>query len=158
MEPTNKNLFSLSKAQMVFERLPHMTFFLQSITLPGLNTGFVEFNTAFSNVPIPGDSIQYDDLTCNFLLDEELETIKEIKQWMINNNKRDNHEQYNHAAAVDTATIFLNTNNNTKNIKIEFEGIFPVDLGSFELAYNEMDDSEPIIVTTMFKFQRWDFV
>ena len=157
-EPKNKNLLAQSKYEMVFSRLPHVKFFLQSFTFPGLNTGSIEFNTAFSNVPLPGDSIQYEDLSCNVLLDEDMFVYSEVHDWMIANNKRDNSEQYNRESEVDTASIYINTNNNTKNIKVDFTGIFPVDLGSFEPTFSESDDYEPVVLSIMFKFQKLDII
>ena len=158
MESKNKNIFSLSKYSLVFKYLPDMTFFIQSLTFPGLNVGFVDHITRFSNVPIPGDSIQYDDLVCNIILDEDWKTIQKLNEWMVNNNKRDDDKQYNNEEATSTATLLLSTNNNTNNLKIEFEGIFPLDLGGFELAYNESNDGTPTVFSAIFKFQRWNIV
>jgi len=155
-EPKNKNLLASSKYELVFSRLPHVKFFLQSFTFPGLNVGAIEYNTAFSNIPLSGDSIQYEDLACNVLLDEDMYVYSEVHNWMIENSKRDNYEQFNINTELDTASIYINTNNNTKNIKVDFTGIFPVDLGSFEPTFSETDDYEPIVISIMFKFQKLD--
>ena len=57
--------FSISKA-------PNVTFFCQSASIPGIMLGDPSFSTPFSTQPLPGDTLSYDPLTVEFLIDEQM--------------------------------------------------------------------------------------
>ena len=39
-------------------------------------------STYLKDIPVPGDKLRYEDLTINFMVDEELENYIQIYQWM----------------------------------------------------------------------------
>ena len=72
--PTNKSFLSNNKYEFVIQRLPHVTFFIQSITIPDVTLNGTQVSTPFVNLPIPGDTLQYSELQLTYIMDEDIFT------------------------------------------------------------------------------------
>ena len=47
-----------------------------------MTLGSATQSTYLKDIPVPGDKLRYEDLTINFMVDEELENYFQIYQWM----------------------------------------------------------------------------
>jgi len=167
--PENINPLSSIGFQLNIEKLPDLTFFAQEVNLPGITLGEPEFGTPFARVPIPGETLTYDQLSIAFLVDEEMKNYKAIYNWIValgfpegyqqylDLKSGDNIELYSELATnySDASLIILNNNNNFSN-QVNLRDIFPTALDSltFQSTNNE---SQYLVGRVSFKFSYYNF-
>ena len=59
----NKNFLSPTGFKFILNRAPKVVFFSNQANIPGLNLGVTEQNTYLTDIPVPGDKIQFQDLS-----------------------------------------------------------------------------------------------
>ena len=75
-------------------KIPNVEFFVQSVNIPGITLGEATQTTPLKDIPIPGDKLDYDNLTIQFLVDENLENYREIHGWLTGLGFPKDHEQF----------------------------------------------------------------
>ena len=80
--PTNPNFLQPNKFILTFGRTPNMTYFCQSLSIPGISLGEVPVTNPFLDVYSPGEKAIYDLLNVTFMVDEELKSWLEIHDWI----------------------------------------------------------------------------
>ena len=78
----NKNFLSPTGFKFVLNRAPKVVFFSNQANIPGLNLGVTEQTSYLTDIPVPGDKLQFQDLNLRFLVDEDLENYLEIQHWL----------------------------------------------------------------------------
>ena len=92
----------------------------------------------------PQDQLNYDDLTIQFIVDEQMNNYKEVLRWMEGLGAPESTKQYadydkgNATLASDISVVITNSHKNP-NIKFTFKEAFPVTLGGIELNVNTQD-------------------
>lgn len=92
--PCNQDLQQAAKFILSFPRLSTTQFFCQAANVPGISSGFPIQATPFSDLPIPGDKLQYEDFSIEFLLDEGLASWIEVHDWLIGLTYPEKFEEY----------------------------------------------------------------
>jgi len=166
MATTNVNFLSPIEFKLVLTRLPNVEFFVQAVNIPGMSSGFSERATPFKVLYEPGDKIFYDDLVVTVACDEDVESFKEIKQWLEALTYPETFDQYkaltSRSPGVKTPAEVLNTtrsdgslivldSNKNANINIEFKDLFPTAIGSIQLSTTGTDVTPPTFDIT-FKY------
>jgi hypothetical protein len=64
------------------KRAPGVAFFCNQANIPSLDLGIAEQPTWLKNIDVPGDKIQFGDLTLRFLVDEDLVNYMELQRWI----------------------------------------------------------------------------
>lgn len=151
MQPQNTNFLQSTKFVMTFSRIPNVQYFCQSVRLPGLSLDAMEQQTPFVVVKRPGDKVTFDRLVIDFLLDEDLNSWKEIYNWIIGMTFPENFDQYKNLKNLSTysqyqtqpqyadGTLNILTALNNVNLRYEFTGLFPVRLS--EVVFNSTDEN-----------------
>ena len=78
----NKNFLNPTGFKFILNRAPKVVFFSNQANIPGLNLGVAEQPTYLTDIPQPGDKLQFQDLNLRFLVDEDLENYLEIQHWL----------------------------------------------------------------------------
>jgi hypothetical protein len=154
--PTNKDLLQTNKFLLTFSRLPGMTFFCQSVNLPGVSLSEIPYNTPFVDLYVPGEKLAYDMLNVSFLIDEDMQSWQQIHDWIRNMTFPVEFKEYgdlrklssvsNYRKSVGLAPQYTDailsiyTNKNNVNLRIKFANLFPVTLGS--ILFNAADNAE----------------
>ena len=81
-QPTKLDYASPTQFKFSVIKLPKVEYFCTAANLPGINLGTAEQITPLKDIPLPGDRLQYDTLTIQFLVDENLENYREIHGWL----------------------------------------------------------------------------
>ena len=81
-QPTKLDYASPTQFKFQIIKLPKVEYFCTAANVPGINLGTAEQITPLKDIPLPGDRLQYDTLTIQFLVDENLENYREIHGWM----------------------------------------------------------------------------
>ena len=78
----NRNFLSPVGFKFGLKRRPGVAFFCNEANIPSLDLGIAEQPSYLKNIPIPGDKIQFGDLSLRFLVDEDLQNFMEIQNWI----------------------------------------------------------------------------
>ena len=159
----NKNFLSPSGFQFNLARAPKVDFFSNSARIPGIQLGEIMVGNYLKSVPVPGDQVQFEDLTLSFIVDENLENFLEIHSWIYalgypssvqqfrdmvkdpQTGEIDNIRQYS-----DGTLTVLNSNFNPMSY-IKFKDMFPVSLSTLEFSASE-NDYTYFTATVTFKY------
>jgi len=79
---TNRNFLSPVGFKFSLKRAPGVAFFCNQANIPSMDLGIAEQPSYLRNIPVPGDKIQFGDLTLRFLVDEDLVNYMEIQKWI----------------------------------------------------------------------------
>lgn len=160
--PTNRSFLPNNKFEFAINRLPNLVFFIQSINLPSLSLSTIVTPSPYVQIPKPGGLITFEQLTVNFILDEDLQSWFEIYNWMMNLG---NPETLNKIGSLtrdpgkinsitSDASLLIKTNANNSNIKITYYDIFPTDLASVQLTSTEGQDFLTSSVTFTYTYYK----
>jgi hypothetical protein len=155
------NFFSAKNFQFTIKRLPNIEFFVQATNIPGLTIPVTEQSTPFSNIPRPGNKLNFDEFSVTVRLDEDLLCYKEIYNWMAGMTNPSDFSSYAALQAgdgvfSDASLIILNSKGNpTKEFR--YKNAFPVGMTAIQLSTT--DGSTQFATTTItFKYMTFDIV
>jgi hypothetical protein len=167
--PNNPNFLQPNKFQLNFSRLPNVQYFCQSVSVPGVSMGEAIQPTPFVDLFAPGDKIIYDLLNVTFYVDEELETWKEIHDWIRAMTFPENFKEYSDLKNLNKFTKSQNTpkpqysdgtlsilsSGNNPKMRFKFYDLFPVSLSTFILSTTETPDNI-ITADVTFRYSYFD--
>ena len=159
LQPNEINQLNVVSFETNFTRLPNVNFFCQRINIPSIGLGLASQATPFSDIPVLGDKLLFEQLTLNFIVSEDLSNYLEIYNWLISIGFPENDTQFNlNNSNVEPTenlrsdmNIIINTNKSNPNHSITFRDAFPVSLGSIELDA-AATSLEPIILDVSFAY------
>lgn len=159
--PNNKNFLSPLGFSFSIKKTPGVNYFVQSVNVPNLTLGSIEYATPFRNIPLPGDKIDYGDLIITFRVDEELKNYLELYNWMVALGKPVSFDQYAQIAnvpaasglgIVSDATLIILSSAKNPIVEVNFTNVFPYALT--DLQFNtQMTGVDYIDVIANFKYQ-----
>ena len=79
---TDRNFLTPTGFIFQVNRAPKISYFGNAVNVPGMELGVANQPNYLTDVPRPGEKIQFQDLTLRFLIDENLENYIEVQNWM----------------------------------------------------------------------------
>ena len=169
--PIPSNIVPLSPNGFMFNitKLPSLSFFCQQVNIPGITLGAPEFGNPFNVQPIPGETLTYDQLTVQFLVDSRMENYKSIYNWIIALGFPQSYEQYITFTEADTlnyselatnysdATLTILNGNNTTSQVIQFYDMFPTTIDSLMFAATN-SDVQYLVGNATFRYGYYKFL
>jgi hypothetical protein len=168
--PSNINPLSPNGFMFSIQKLPELNFFAQSVNLPGITLGSPEYGNPFQVQPIPGESLTYDQLTVQFLIDESMTNYQAIYNWIIALGFPNDYEQYTTFVSEDTrgitselatnysdATLQILGGNNQTVKTVQFVDLFPIALDSLQFAGTNTD-VQYLIGNATFRYGYYKFL
>ena len=171
--PINTDLLQSTKFQVIFERMPSVTYFCQSVNLPGISLTEIMRPTPFIDLYHPGEKAVYDTFNITFLVNEDMSAWRELHDWIrgatfptdfkeyLNLGRQTNasyfQSVYNNKRPVvytdGVMTIYSNKNN--PRFRVKYSDVFTTYVGS--LSFNTGDSAENIITCdATFRFSYYD--
>ena len=160
--PANRSFLSNNKFDFILRRIPNFTYFVQAVNLPSLSLQSTTVNTPFSALSVPGNQISFGTLALTFIVDEDMQSWYELYSWIfkLGNPKdfdkrgglKDKDELID--SVTSDATLFIKTNANNPNFKIEFYGVYPTDLG--DMQFSSVDNQDFITSTATFNYTYYE--
>ena len=147
----NKNFLNPTGFKFILNRAPKVVFFSNQANIPGLTLGTTDQPSYLTDIPVPGDKIQFQDLNLRFLVDEDLENYLEIQHWLRGLGFPDSlKEIYDWQRSNPNApsgplnytsdgTMNVLTSSNTPNFKVKFLDMFPVSLSDLDFDATDSD-------------------
>jgi len=162
----NNELFT-NKFKLVFREVQSVEILCTEAQLPALDTSPVDVPNQLSQIYVQGNKMRYTPLTLSFKVDENLETYKEVFNWMTAIHKPQSYDQFNefqksafhvkmnnkYKIGFDASLITLKNSDNV-NFEAVFTHLFPVNLSSLNFTMN----SETVMfATATFQFDYFYF-
>jgi hypothetical protein len=139
----NRNFLQPTGFKVVISRLeyPNLEFFAQSIQHPDVSiTGPTTPYSRIGNVNLPGDALDYGELSIQFILDEDITSYTELYNWMLEmvNEKYEPQQTRSQTLSQNDPTqndiiISVLTSNNTPSKRIIYKGCNPTSVTGLEL-------------------------
>ena len=144
-----------------FNRIPNVSFTCQAVSIPSLALGITNYASFFSDLPIEGDKINFEQLSISFIVSEDFSNYLEVYDWITTIGFPENFEQFSlkdslaQSTGVDTLrsdmSVIVNTNKSNPSYNILFKDAFPTSLGNID--FNASAASiDPIVVNATFAF------
>lgn len=152
-QPKNINQLNVVSYRLVFSRMPEVEYNCTSIIIPSVTLGGpTVMPTRFSDDRRPGDKVDFDILTIEFIIDEDLNNYREVYNWILGLGFPDNHGQYQQLdEELSDIKLITLTNNSRANVEFSFKDCFPTILGQIDFTATAID-LDPIICSASFAF------
>lgn len=152
--PTDTSPLKPNRFELQFSRLPNVTYFCQTISIPGVSTGEAYQPTPFVDLYAPGDKLIYEPLVITFVVERTMNSWNEIYMWMRGMTFPVDFAEYRnlnkisrHSAAKSTnkpqysdCMITLLSGSNTPLVRFKFYDAFPTSLTNIVLSTTESPD------------------
>jgi hypothetical protein len=171
--PINTDLLQSTKFQMIFDRLPNVTYFCQTANIPGISLTEIQRFTPFVDLFVPGEKAIYDTYNISFLVNEDLSSWRELHDWIRAATFPTDFREYielakstksslsqslasNRRPVVYTnGTLTIYSNKNNPKFRVKFNDMFPCYLGS--IPFNVSDNAETTLTCdASFRFSYYD--
>jgi hypothetical protein len=120
--PENLNPLSPNGFQFVIQKIPEMVYFTQEVPLPGVSLPRMEMDTPFTQIKVPGSKMEFEPLTINFLVDENMTNYLAIFNWIAGLGHPQEFEQYTSFMNRSPKFIMTESANNYSDGNLEILG------------------------------------
>ena len=103
--PQNTNLLQPTKFLLTFNRLKETTYFCQTVEIPSISLGEVDRASPFLDMYSPGTKLKYDPLDVTFVVNEDLQSWKDMYNWFTSIADPDGFEQRDHSREIGRAHV-----------------------------------------------------
>lgn len=104
MSVSNPNILQSNGFLVTIKRLPNVSYWAQSVTLPGMSVQNPEQVNPFSRLPTVGDRIDFEPLTISFTVDEDLKNWSEVMRWFVGFGFPSNFAEFKFGVLDDAGT------------------------------------------------------
>ena len=170
----NRNFLQPQGFRFQVARAPKVTFFGNSVNIPGLTLRTTTQTTpGLKDIDLPGEIIDFEDLTLRFLVDEDLQNYQEIQNWIrglgfpeslqeiydlqdeTTGTARDGNTGTMNLYSDGTLTILDAMQN--ENFKVKFSDLFPYSLSTINFDAT-LPDTEYFTAEVSFKYLNYTIV
>lgn len=148
--PENPSLLNPGEFRFFVHRAPYLSFFTQVVALPTINLPSVESENPFTTINYSGDHIDWEQLSVDFLVDEDLKGYLECYNWIRGLGFPTTFEEYQAAisetrdknrweAITSDISVFTNTGSKKANIEFIFRDAKPVMVSAPTLSTTNPD-------------------
>ena len=165
MTDFNKNMLSPVGFNFNILRAPDLNFFVQSITLPGIQLGQLERPNPFKSIATPGDHVTYGDLNLTFKINEDLSNYVSMHNWIKGLGFPDEFDQYS-AIANETrysgnslysdGNMMILSSAMNPVVRVDIKEMFPTSLTDITMDTRDTG-LEYIEATVSFRFLSYTF-
>ena len=150
----NRNFLSPVGFKFSLKRAPAVAFFCNQANIPSMDLGIAEQPSYLRNIPVPGDKIQFGDLTLRFLVDEDLVNYMELQRWIRGLGYPENMDEFrklesesvlpaNFGQAGDDiysdGTLQILSSNLVPSFQVVFSDLFPYTLSTVTFDATDAD-------------------
>jgi len=148
-QPENVNYLGEVNFKFEIRKLPNVTYFTQAVSLPGVTLTPLEMERPLRTpVGVGHSTLQYEELTISFIVDEYMYNYQEIFDWMIQTS----------TGTLDPsdAVLTILTSNMNPQLEVHFERCYPVSLGALEFS-SAGTETEYFLAAATFRYLQFRF-
>ena len=161
--PQNTNLAQVTKHLLVFQRIPTVQYFCQSVNIPGVSVSGISRSTPFTDLWYPSTKMEYNQFDITFLVDEGLTTWKTLQDWFRavaspkSFDEKNTLLQLQGGSKFSDATVTLLSALNNSIAQVYFHNLFPLSLG--DLTFDTTQSADNILTSTAtFRYDYYDLL
>ena len=161
--PQNTNLLQPTKFLLVFNRLPAIEYFCQTVNVPGVELDEVVRSTPFLDIYYPGTKLKYDPFDIDFVFDEELTSWKNMFDWFVaiadpdGFDKPGNYSEIQKNKHVSDATLTILSALNNPIVRIQFRNVYPLTISDLNFDVKESADNI-ITCKSTFRYESYNYL
>lgn len=161
--PQNTNLLQPTKYLLNFKRIETVQYFCQSVSVPSIKLGEVFRATPFLDLYSPGTKLDYSLLDIEFIIDEELQTWKNLYNWFTSIadpngfEKRTYKKELQRSEHFSDATLTILSNLNNPVLRINFSNLFPVSMGGIDFD-TRLSADNLVTVSASFRYESYSYL
>ena len=168
-QPTVFDYSQINQFKVYLPLFPITEWFVTRANIPGVTLGQAVQATPFTDMPVIGDKLTYDDFYFTFIVDEQLKNYQEMHNWVVNIGFPASGSQFKGQARPDGTTrasqqiidrstpgqvvdmvdrtlysdieLFILSSKNNPVVKIQMFESFPTSLTAIEYSSGEGDTS-----------------
>jgi hypothetical protein len=158
---SNKNFLSPLGMNFTLQRAPNIRFTCQKANIPGINLGVAPLQTPYTVLPFAGDRITYNELSIDFILNENLDNYFEILEWITGLGFPESRDQYAKLAdagpmsdytVYSDASILISDSDKNPNLEVKYKNLFPISISDIALDVT-LSDVDYLTCTATFQYQ-----
>ena len=157
--PDNLSYLSPVGFRFAIQKLPHVNYFCQAASIPGLSTTAIPVEYSVSRIFLEGLKPEFEDLTIRFVVDEYMKNWQEIYDWIIGLSPSASLEQraeyLNKEEKFSTGILTLLTGSMNPQMEFHFLDAFPTNLTALDFD-STATDVEYLSATATFRYQRYE--
>lgn len=134
-----------SNYRIVLKDRKELEFWVQETNLPGFGYGEIAMNWNQNQRKLPGDSINWNQLTLQVLCDEDLKAFMDVYD-LVTQIRGPESSIVDVETPVFDAVLFITTNKNNVLWKVTFHNAWIANVGDLQFS-NTTSDDDPIIFT-----------
>ena len=166
-QPTVFDYSQINQFKVYLPLFPLTEWFVTRANIPGVSLGQAVQATPFTDMPVVGDKLTYDDFYFTFIVDEQLKNYQEMHNWLVNIGFPASGSQFKAQARPDGTTrasqqiidqstpgrvvdmvdrtlysdieMFILSSKNNPVVKIQMFEAFPTSLTAIEYSQQEAD-------------------
>ena len=184
-QPTQLDYASPTQFKFNIVQLPKVEYFTTACNLPSITLADAIFPTPFTDIPVMGDKLTFDNLIISFIVDESLENYVQLQNWLRGIGFPKNRQEFSNfrgeesvtpiakqgisndigdvkpatasRALFGDATLTILSNKNNPLVEVRFRDVYPASLSGLEYNQNATD-VEYLTATCDFKYTLYDIV
>ena len=167
-QPVVFDYSQINQFKVYLPLFPITEWFVTRANIPGVSLGQAVQATPFTDMPVVGDKLTYDDFYFTFIVDEQLKNYQEMHNWLVNIGFPASGSQFKAQARPDGTTrakqqvidrssgtgrivdmvdrvlysdieMFILSSKNNPVVKIQMYEAFPTSLTAIEYSSQESD-------------------
>jgi hypothetical protein len=171
--PQNTAYLQPTKYLLTFDRIGSVKYFCQTINIPGMSLPEIKVNTPFLDINSPGTKLNFNTLTINWIVDESLDSWKQIYNWFFSIASPNGYTQRTRLSQQQNNNNYLNPNHpinpfsdgiltvlsalNNPLIRIQFYNLFPTTLS--DIDFDVKQSAEDVITgSATFAYDYFEFI
>ena len=173
--PDNLSYLAPTQFELIVKKLPNTKYFATGVNIPSVNIGeSLQPTRLGANIKLPGDKINYGELTITFIVDENMENWTEMFTWMegitastdtdkyrllVGATKREGQPQDNSGddkEMYSDMTIVVTTAANNPNRYIRIQDAYPSTLGEITMDTTVAGGLSYVTCTATFFFTNFE--
>lgn len=161
--PQNTNPLQPTKFLLTFDRIGTVQYFCQSVNVPGVSLGEVTRVTPFLDMFSPGTKLTYEPLDVEFIIDEELESWKNLYKWFTSIadpngfEGRDGSKELQKLKYFSDATLTVLSALNNPVLRIQYRNCFPMNMSEINFD-TKLDANSIITVRASFRYESYTYL
>ena len=173
--PDNLSYLAPTQFELIVKKLPNTKYFATGVNIPSVNIGeSLQPTRLGANIKLPGDKINYGELTITFIVDENMENWTEMFNWMegitastdtekyrllVGANKKEGEPQDysgDDKEMYSDMTIVVTTAANNPNRYIRIQDAYPSTLGEITMDTTVAGGLSYVTCTATFFFTNFE--
>ena len=164
--PDNLNYLSNISFRLTMQDAPNLTWFCQSVNVPGVSIDAIDVQTPYLNIPHAGAKVTFEELSVRFIVDEHLKNWMEIYDRITALGMAKGGEQYRLLKAggasmtpqggiVSTIVLTILTSAMNPQMEFHFYDAFPISISALDFD-SANTDLEYFTATVGFRYTNYE--